>query len=1248
MKKYFSITSVFFVFATFLFVMTGVVSGADTNNLGISDISASKFGTSYRISWHVNTTNRTYSKVYYGKTFPLNLATAEYTTNYCSTSYPCITVGDSPYQLSPNTTYYYRVATSPLSSPTLESYEYGPESTQYSFTTSANSGGSAPAVPLSLAVGLEGGTQNNVLVSWTENSTNERSIDVRRTGPGAEVITTVNVSYNYPVSFVDVAVPYADYAYSIRACNEYGCSAYTSPVNITVSSTPVPVVPTAPTSLSQTSTPGVQSITLQWIDNAGNEDRFNLERRTSGGTWSVVSQSISANSISYIDTSAVSGVSYDYRIQACLGTSCSDYLSLSGATIIAPTAPPTPQSLGASASACTATTPTVNLSWSGVTSPTGVSIMYKVYRGGESTPLATGVTTTSFTDASVARSTAYTYTVRAYYLSSGTEILSELSTATSAVTVPARCESASVSFDASPSSVVSGYPSTLTWLSTNATTCTASGAWSGTKLTSSYQIVYPTVTSTYYLTCAGSGGSQSQSVTVKVSNPVKLTGVKILKGIVTYPNGNPVSDAEIIAYRKGTGQSISATTDSLGKYELLISGGVWDITVRPRGVDGLWSAQNPYDTMSYNSGNMDETKTLDVKVNYLDSKISISVRDSFGQLVSGVVVRADSDRGNSSSDDYVDKRNTKTGQTDSGGAFVLNNPAGTYNIRITLPVGYKAVSTLEEKVVLGVNENKNLSFVIEKEVISDTLTVSGTTKLEDGTGTTALVWAWSEDGGHKQTTSSEAGDFTIGLTKGQVWHVGAGKDLELGSYKSTEITLDTKIAVKPVSLILAKHTTETPPSVTITAKATEAVVASGVDGAKVSLPAGSAGNNGNVSVLIRPTVEVPSQESSTAVSTVYDITVKNNSGQNISTLSSEAEIIIPYDEVQLKNKGVKVEDITPGYFDESKGVWVSVTNYRIDREKKIFILKVKHFTRFALIASADIVPPESPTSVVVTVSAPGKIKVDWKNPTNDVKHSKVYRSTVSGDLGKVVATVVITNSFIDEQGLENGKTYYYTVRSVDSAGNESNNISQISIVTSASFTSLAQANINAPLLLPPGQALKGEILRNLSVGSTGEDVKSLQTVLLNEGVYPSGLITGYFGQMTFEAVKRFQEKYSSEILVPADLTSGNGYVGVGTRKKINSLLGKQTSEITTSSGLLRNLSVGSTGEDVKSLQTVLLNEGVYPSGLITGYFGQMTFEAVKRFQEKYSSEILVPADLTSGNGYVGVGTRKKVNQLLSK
>ena len=41
-------------------------------------------------------------------------------------------------------------------------------------------------------------------------------------------------------------------------------------------------------------------------------------------------------------------------------------------------------------------------------------------------------------------------------------------------------------------------------------------------------------------------------------------------------------------------------------------------------------------------------------------------------------------------------------------------------------------------------------------------------------------------------------------------------------------------------------------------------------------------------------------------------------------------------------------------------------------------------------------------------------------------------------------------------------------------------------------------------------------------------------------------------------------------------------------------------------------------------------------------------EAVKRFQEKYASEILVPADLTKGNGFVGSGTRKKINSLISQ
>ena len=92
--------------------------------------------------------------------------------------------------------------------------------------------------------------------------------------------------------------------------------------------------------------------------------------------------------------------------------------------------------------------------------------------------------------------------------------------------------------------------------------------------------------------------------------------------------------------------------------------------------------------------------------------------------------------------------------------------------------------------------------------------------------------------------------------------------------------------------------------------------------------------------------------------------------------------------------------------------------------------------------------------------------------------------------------------------------------------------------------------------LPPGQAVKLEILRNLSQGSSGDDVKALQELLLKEGAYPEGLITGYFGNLTKQAVIRFQEKYAPEILTPNNLVKGSGFVGSSTRKKINELLGE--------------------------------------------------------------------------------------------
>jgi hypothetical protein len=75
-----------------------------------------------------------------------------------------------------------------------------------------------------------------------------------------------------------------------------------------------------------------------------------------------------------------------------------------------------------------------------------------------------------------------------------------------------------VSFSASPTSVISGGSTTFAWSSTNATACTASNGWSGAEATSGTQALNNlTATTTYTLTCTGAGGSANQSVTVTVT-----------------------------------------------------------------------------------------------------------------------------------------------------------------------------------------------------------------------------------------------------------------------------------------------------------------------------------------------------------------------------------------------------------------------------------------------------------------------------------------------------------------------------------------------------------------------------------------------------------------------------------------------------------------------------------------------------------------------------------------------------------
>jgi len=78
-----------------------------------------------------------------------------------------------------------------------------------------------------------------------------------------------------------------------------------------------------------------------------------------------------------------------------------------------------------------------------------------------------------------------------------------------------------VSLSASPTSITQGQSTKLTWSTTNATACTASGAWSGSEAVNGSQSETPTASGTaaYTLTCTGAGGSAQETADVSVSAP---------------------------------------------------------------------------------------------------------------------------------------------------------------------------------------------------------------------------------------------------------------------------------------------------------------------------------------------------------------------------------------------------------------------------------------------------------------------------------------------------------------------------------------------------------------------------------------------------------------------------------------------------------------------------------------------------------------------------------------------------------
>lgn len=133
-----------------------------------------------------------------------------------------------------------------------------------------------------------------------------------------------------------------------------------------------------------------------------------------------------------------------------------------------------------------------------------------------------------------------------------------------------------------------------------------------------------------------------------------------------------------------------------------------------------------------------------------------------------------------------------------------------------------------------------------------------------------------------------------------------------------------------------------------------------------------------------------------------------------------------------------------------------------------------------------------------------------------------------------------------DYGIRNGKK---VIKIEDSAGNSSALNNQDRFIDSnfmkRCFVSGYVVDfVNPPIVEKPHWTGT----RELKIGMSGDDVKALQKILANEGLFNYPEFTGYFGGATRMGVIKLQEKYAKEILTPLGLSKGTGVVAKATIK----------------------------------------------------------------------------------------------------
>jgi len=401
-------------------------------------------------------------------------------------------------------------------------------------------------------------------------------------------------------------------------------------------------------------------------------------------------------------------------------------------------------------------------------------------------------------------------------------------------------------------------------------------------------------------------------------------------------------------------------------------------------------------------------------------------------------------------------------QTNNDGTYTLKLRNGTYDIGVGKP-GY-----IGNKVNITVN-NANLTNV-NLTLTSSAYTITGKVYLPGGVTpvTNAWVWAQNNTGGWSGGSTDANGDYSLNVGSGS-WNVQAAYD----GYNSSAATVTASATGVNITLAVVagfsanlKNSPITPSSGGIVQE----------DGIKVDFPKNALGTDSSSgTVEVKNTTNIPNVASVKVIGNARDITAKNSSNQNITTLSGNITIELTVTKAEIDAQGLsftQVQGMIISYWDSTANNWVeiptSVTLHpanatslaELDADPAITLSgTASHLSSFAPTVPADDAP-DTPTGLAATLYRPTQVNLSWTAVGSATSYD-IYRDTSpTGSFARLGSEPTVSSGLTvtySDTGLATSTTYYYKISALNASG-ESAASTAVSVTTTVPSTVTGDLN----------------------------------------------------------------------------------------------------------------------------------------------------------------------------------------------